>query len=266
MIGIIGCGWLGFPLAKSFIEKGFLVKGTTTSPDKLEILKQEKISPYLILISEQQIQGEITEFLKGVTTLIINVPPKLRSKNSENYVAKMKMLHQHIQKSRIKNIVFISSTSVYGAIDGIITEETRPIPNSDSGKQLLEAEGIFKEDKNLQTTIIRFGGLISEDRHPVTVLSQRDHLKNGHHPVNLIHRNDCIRIISLVVEKDFWHQIINGVYPDHPTKKVYYTSEALKRNLKIPEYDTDSSEKGKIIYSTFLKTVKGFNFLTSIRN
>ena len=132
MIGIIGCGWLGFPLAKSFIEKGILVKGTTTSPDKLKILKEEKIIPYWILLSEQQIQGEITDFLKDVRTLIINVPPKLRSKKSENYVAKMKMLHQQIQKSSIKNIVFISSTSVYGAIDGIVTEETRPTPNSES--------------------------------------------------------------------------------------------------------------------------------------
>ena len=263
MIGIIGCGWLGFPLAKSFIEKGILVKGTTTSPDKL---KEEKIIPYWILLSEQQIQGEITDFLKDVRTLIINVPPKLRSKKSENYVAKMKMLHQQIQKSSIKNIVFISSTSVYGAIDGIVTEETRPTPNSESGRQLLEAEGIFKDDAKLQTSIIRFGGLISEDRHPVTMLSQREHVKNGHHPVNLIHRNDCIRIISLVVEQAFWHQIINGVYPDHPTKKVYYTNEAIKRNLKIPEYDTESSEKGKIIHSKFLETVKSFNFLTSITN
>ena len=37
-VGIMGCGWLGLPLAQSLIEKGFNVKGTTTSFEKLSVL------------------------------------------------------------------------------------------------------------------------------------------------------------------------------------------------------------------------------------
>ena len=29
-IGVLGCGWLGFPLAKDLIKQGFKVKGSTT--------------------------------------------------------------------------------------------------------------------------------------------------------------------------------------------------------------------------------------------
>lgn len=265
MIGIIGCGWLGLPLAKVFIEKRFTVKGTTTSEDKLQILRQEKIHPYYVLLSETAIQGPIDAFLKDVTTLIINVPPKLRGTNTENYVAKMQLLHHEIKNTSVKNIVFVSSTSVYGDFDGIVTEKTTPTPNTESGHQLLLAEQVFKEDTNLKITIIRFGGLISEDRHPVTMLSKKTNLKNGHHPVNLIHRNDCIRIILAVVENDWWNEIINGVYPEHPTKKEYYTAEAIERGLKKPEYDADNSEKGKIITSSWLLNVKKFEFLTPIK-
>ncbi len=263
-IGIIGCGWLGFPLAKSCVEKGFAVKGSTTSEEKLAILVQEGIEPYKVILSEKEIEGSIEAFLKNVITLIINVPPKLRGTNPENYVAKMQLLHGYIQKTSIKNVVFVSSISVYGDFDGMGTENTIPKPETESGKQLLDAEHIFIADKNLQSTIIRFGGLISIDRHPVTMLSKREHLKNGNHPVNLIQRNDCIRIIMAVVQQNWWGEIINGVYPEHPTKKDYYTSEALKRGLKAPEYDDDSSEKGKIISSNWLINVKNFRFVTSI--
>lgn len=264
-IGVIGCGWLGLPLAKKFIQDGFLVKGTTTSDEKLNVLLQEGIESYLIVLSETEIQGDIEGFFNGVTTLIINVPPKLRGSTKENYVSKMQLLHRSLQNTAIKNIVFVSSTSVYGNFEGVATEETIPNPDTESGKQLLDSERIFMDDKTLKTTIIRFGGLISEDRHPVTILSKRTHLKNGNHPVNLIHRKDCILIITAVIINNWWSAIINGVYPEHPTKKTYYTSEALKRGIKKPEYIDNSLEKGKIISSNFLLNVKNFQFSTSIK-
>lgn len=263
-IGIIGCGWLGLPLAKSLLKNGFTVKGSSTSEKKLAILAQEGIEPYKVILSETEIEGNIEAFLKNVITLIINVPPKLRGTNTENYVAKMQLLHGYIQKTSIKNVVFVSSTSVYGDFDGVVTENTIPKPDTKSGKQLLDAEHIFIVDKNLQSSIIRFGGLISEDRHPITMLSKREHLKNGQHLVNLIHRDDCIRIITAVIEQNWWGEIINGVYPEHPTKKDYYTAEALKRGLNVPEYDEHSSKKGKIISSNWLINVKKFRFLASI--
>ena len=39
-IGILGCGWLGFPLAEILIKKGFDVKGTSTSLEKVEQLNK----------------------------------------------------------------------------------------------------------------------------------------------------------------------------------------------------------------------------------
>jgi len=60
---------VGFPLAKSFIEKDFLVKEQRTSPDKLEILNTRKISPPGFILSEQHINGDIQAFLKGCNDL-----------------------------------------------------------------------------------------------------------------------------------------------------------------------------------------------------
>ena len=44
-IAILGCGWLGLPLAKSLLSKGYKVKGSTTSESKLEILENAGVLP-----------------------------------------------------------------------------------------------------------------------------------------------------------------------------------------------------------------------------
>lgn len=264
-IGIIGCGWLGLPLAKNLILNGYKVKGTTTSLEKIALLKKDDITPYHISISEKQINGPIKEFLEGITVLIVNIPPGLRGKGpKESYVAKISNLHSHIKKIGLKNLLFVSSTSVYGSIDGIVTEKTIPKPDTESGQQLLQAEQIFSNDKDLNTTIIRFAGLIGPDRHPVNILSGKENLKGGNIPVNLIHLNDCIGIIKMVLNNSIWNQVLNGVYPEHPSKKEYYTAQAHKRNITPPVFSSSSDKTGKIINSCNIILTKKYNSFTSI--
>ena len=262
----MGCGWLGLPLAKAFIEDGYLVRGTTTSEYKLGMLQKEGITPFLISLSEEKIVGNILGFLANVEVLVINIPPKFRGGNKENYVKKIQLLLESVKAAKTKKVIFVSSTSVYGNIEGEVTEETAPQPNTESGKQLLASENIFKNNPEIRTTIIRFGGLIGPDRHPVTILSGRKALNNGNHPVNLIHLNDCISIISSVIKQNWWDELFNGVYPFHPTKQEYYTIEAAKRGLKIPEYSNTSPHLGKKIDSRRLIHVKKYIFKTSIQS
>jgi len=249
-IGILGCGWLGLPLAKKLIEKGYTVNGTTTSSGKLKILKDEGINPFTVRLSEKGIEGDIDGFLSGMETLIINVPPKLRGKHTESFVEKMKFLLAAIRKSKASQIIFVSSTAVYGDAEGEVSEDSPLKPVTESGKQLVECEKMLQSEEGFKTTIIRFGGLIGPDRHPVTMLSGRENLSNGNHPINLIHLDDCIHLIIHVLEQGYWGEIFNGVYPHHPRKQVYYFEEAQKRGLPAPSYKTESSEKkGKLVLS-----------------
>jgi len=265
-IGIIGCGWLGFPLAKSFLVDDYTVLGTTTSKEKSITLKEHKIIPFIITLTQEKIKGDIASFLEKLDVLIINVPPKLRGANAskESYVKKMQLLHNAVKNAAIKKIIFASSTSVYGNIDGDITEETIPVPVTESGKQMLASEKIFFQDKDLETTIIRFAGLIGADRHPVINLAKKTTISNGHFPVNLIHLEDCIRIIKTIVVGNYWNTIFNAAYPLHPSKKEYYTLQAKKLGLLMPSYTDDNGRKGKKIISDRLIRVKKFSFFTSI--
>ncbi len=246
----MGCGWLGLPLAKYLVANSYSVHGTTTSNEKLLLLGKEDIVPHQITLSSNAIGGDIQSLLSQIDILIINIPPKLRSGNSESFYEKVKLVYIEIKKSSVSHIIFISSTAVYGEIKGEVTEDCMPKPITESGKQLFAAEQLFKKDDELPSTVIRFGGLIGPDRHPVTMLSKRQNLVNGYDPINLIHLNDCIHMISTIIKNDYWGEIFNGVYPFHPTKKEFYIKEALKMGLPPPDYSKSLPSKlNKVIVS-----------------
>lgn len=259
---ILGCGWLGFPLAKSLLQKGFRIYGSTTSVEKISLLENTGITPFFIRLSDVTIEGEIASFLKNSEILIIDIPPKLRGNSSENFVGKIQNLIPFIEISSVKKVLFVSSTSVYSDDNKTITENTIPNPDTESGIQLLEAEQLLQSNKNFQTTVIRFGGLIGEDRHPIQFLAGRTNLENPDGPINLIHQMDCIGIIEAIIQQDSkGNETFNAVAPYHPTRKKYYTQKAIELNLPLPEFNESKPSVGKTILSEKVALVLNYNFI-----
>ena len=269
-ISILGCGWLGFPLAQKLIETGYEVKGSTTSENKIDILQSNKIEPFLIELTEDKITGAISEFLNDSEILIIDIPPGLR-KITENttektFVNKIKNLIPFIANSTIEKVIFISSTSVYSESDLIptVTEEIILYPDTESGKQLAEVENLFRNNRNFQTTIIRFGGLIGEDRNIVKMLTGKTNVANPEAPINLIHQEDCIGILCEILKQvqhdKVWNETFNAVAPNHPTRKNYYTEKAKKLDLIAPLFNENETNIGKIVSSEKLEKVLGYKF------
>jgi len=259
-ISILGCGWLGFPLAKHLLQNGYSIKGSTTTESKLELLQKESISPFLISLKANDIQREIADFLENSEILIINIPPGLRGNSEENFVAKMKNFIPFIEKSSVKKVIFVSSTSVYADKNQIVTEETMPNPETESGKQLLISENLLLKNSNFQTTILRFCGLIGEDRHPIKFLVGRNNVENPEAPINLIHQFDCIEIIQKIIEKEVWNTVFNAVAPFHPTRKKYYTEKALELHLVPPQFNENQLSVGKMVSSEKLIDVLNHEF------
>jgi nucleoside-diphosphate-sugar epimerase len=294
-ISILGCGWLGLPLAKLLIEKGFSINGSTTSVEKIAVLEKAGISPFLVSLSAVEVSNEtkisIENFLQNSDVLIIDIPPKLRGNSSDTstelsktFVAKIQNVIPFIEKSSVEKVIFVSSTSVYADDNSIITEETIPNPDTESGKQLLEAEHLLQSNSNFQTTILRFGGLIGEDRHPIKFLAGRKNIENPEGPINLIHQVDCIGIIEEIIKKGLyflrqhklaqsdnwdWNEVFNAVAPFHPTRKEYYTQKAIELNLPLPKFDDPSNSEqaqqsktsiGKTILSDKIEQVLKYEF------
>jgi nucleoside-diphosphate-sugar epimerase len=282
-ISVLGCGWLGLPLAKSLLEKGYEVKGSTTTSEKISILENAGIVPHFVTLSAvegQNNSNEIDYFLSNSEILIIDIPPKLRGNQSDastalsrTFVSKIQNLIPYIEKSSIENVLFVSSTSVYADLPldcargdkNIITEATVPNPDNESGKQLFDAEILLQNNPNFKTTIVRFGGLIGEDRHPIHFLAGRENLENPEAPINLIHQVDCIGIIEAILKqvqnnKLSFGETFNAVAPFHPSRKEYYSKKALELNLPLPKFDESKPSVGKIISSEKIESVLGYKF------
>ena len=260
-ICVIGCGWLGFPLAKILVNSGYQVHGTTTSESKLTQLQTSGVIPFLVEITSEGIIGDINTCLSECDSVVINIPPGFRKDSEHNYVQKMTHLVKAIEKASIRNVLFIGSTSVYADKEHfvLITEDSET-STSKTALQLLEAENRFQNNNNFHTTILRFSGFFAENRHPATFLSGRTGLKNPKAPVNLIHRDDCISIICSILEKNIWNMALNASTSAHPTKQAYYSSVCETLNIPAPQFDHKSVSKGKIIDSTTLKQILNYEF------
>jgi UDP-N-acetyl-D-mannosaminuronate dehydrogenase len=111
-IAIIGCGWLGLPLAKKLIKENFIVKGSTTSKEKISVLKTEKIEPFLIDLNKNLDKEILNSFLKNVDVLIINIPPKIRKKKQSIITVKFKKLQVTILLKKLI-ILFLLAVPLY---------------------------------------------------------------------------------------------------------------------------------------------------------
>ncbi|MBK0369708.1 SDR family oxidoreductase [Flavobacterium agrisoli] len=259
-ISILGCGWLGLPLGKMLLEKKYQVNGSTTSSEKLEILEKEGIKSFLIQLEEGKKPKGMTAFLKGSQALIIAIPPRLRAEKAESFTNKIKGIIPQIEKSKIENVLFISSTSVYGkSIEGLITEKSPLEPDTESGKQMLEVEALLQKNNHFATTVLRFGGLIGPDRNPVTILATKQNT-DADAPINLIHLDDCLGIIDEVITQQCWGETFNAVAPNHPTRKSFYTQQAKELKVKVPKFLKKKSMAYKTISSTRLEHILDYEF------
>lgn len=243
-ISILGCGWLGKPLAVSLMKQGFAVNGSTTSEAKLVEFQELGITPFLI--SLDYITHNITAFLES-QILIVALP----SKDIEGF----KNVICHIEKSAIKKVIFISSTSVYGNSEEVVTEESETLPSA-----LTTIEILFKNSAHFETTIIRFAGLFGYNRKPGNFFKDGRKIPNPEGFVNMIHQDDCIQLIEKVIEKNAWNQVFNGCADTHPTRRDFYTKCTLDIGLENPVFEEVAEIQQKIVSNKKSKEILGLNY------
>ncbi len=258
-IAILGCGWLGLPLAEQLVLLGYQVTGSCTSPKGFHQIRAVGATPFHLLLREDIVEGDIINFLKKKKKLVIAVPPGIRKNPHKNFVNCMQRLIPFIEQSEVIHVMFMSSTSVFGKTQGVVDETTLPIPDSENGKQLLNIERLLGANSSFSTSIVRLGGLIGNDRHPVYHLAGRKQIAAGNAPINLIALVDVLEITLQLLQKPMKECIIHAVAPFHPSRKNYYSRIARQLQLEPPEFNDRPSSTNKTVKSIGLK--KNLNYL-----
>lgn len=259
-VSVLGCGWFGLALAKKLILLGYQVKGSTTTPEKISALKSEKVEAFLINFTSDQIDADPAFFNSDV--LFICIPPKRNSPELTDYPDKIAAILKSVSHP-VTQVVLISSTSVYGDENQTVNEYSETTPDTGSGKMVLAAEQLLKNNRPHHSSVIRFAGLIGPDRNPGRFFAGKTNIPNGLAPVNLIHQNDAVGIAVKLLESQAFGQIYNACAPEHPSRTDFYTHAARKTGLAIPEFIQEKNE-WKLVESLNVPKYLDYRFQTDI--
>ncbi len=255
---VIGCGWLGLPLALKAIDENWKVKGTTTNSNKMIELEDKGIEPYLLVLPATT---KIDSALFKSRYLVINIPPGRRNPNVlHDYPFTVSQIIDQIKiVGKTSKVIFVSSTSVYGNEDEFIDETTISKPKTDSGRALVEAENIVR-NAGINYNILRFGGLAGPGRHPGRFLAGKKDLPGGNQCINFLHLTDAIAVIMHMLSGSFTRQTYNVVSPQHPQKKMFYLKMTIDAGLDPPTFDDSlMAAERKISVQKLLKDT-GYEF------
>ncbi|MCY1719811.1 sugar nucleotide-binding protein [Prolixibacteraceae bacterium Z1-6] len=256
-VSILGCGWLGTALGKSLLRKGWNVKGSTSSTKSCNDLEMTGISTFYVKVKPKGVEVDYNSFF-STDVLIVSIPPTRTDCVEESYPQKVNQIAQKAEEIGISKVLFISSSSVYESQNKEVREGDEGSPEKQSGRALIKAEKVLTHNPKFKTTVIRFGGLIGYDRNPVKFLIYKSEVA-GETPVNLIHRDDCVGIITQIIEKDIWGETFNASSPEHPVKREFYSKAAKISELPAPVF-SNTKENYKIVNSDKLINALDYKF------
>jgi nucleoside-diphosphate-sugar epimerase len=257
-----------------FKSAGHTVAGTTRNTEKANSLSNQGIQAVLFDLYENEFTDLPHELFEDAN-VIINIPPGRKNFESALFIERMKALFDYAHQHSAMHIFFISTTSVFGKLEGRVSNNSPLSPTTASGNAHVTLERYLKElaraskvgrdashsTNNFSCAVLRLAGLVGKDRHPITTLSQKSNIAMGKDPVNLIHQEDIIQVISAVlqhVEEEVSnnqstlaaHSLFQDNFYaanlcslDHPSREQYYTWCARQKGIRLPEFSPDNREQ-----------------------
>lgn len=253
---------MGLPVARRLREEGYPVKGATTAPEKLSLLREAGIQPYL-LRCDPELTGDRRKDFFNSDILFLTIPFRRTLSDPEDYRRQVASVIAHARAGSVRWIIFTSSTSVYTPTGGEVTEEDVIVPQHARQRVLLDVEQDLLSAEGLSATVLRFGGLYGESRELGRFLGGRPAAapRDGDSRVNLIHLDDCVAIVCALITVGVTGEIFNAVSDAHPTRRELYTRKAQECGRPVPEFSAEPGGPDKIVSNRKLKAVLSYSFI-----
>jgi len=267
-VSILGCGWLGRPLGVHLVDRGVQVRGSTTTPDKVEALREDGIEPILLTLDPDLDSPDPTPLFQS-PVLILNVPPPRGADDVRTvHRRQIEAVRDAAVEGAVEWVLFASSTGVYPTVEQTVTEadcppgrpDALPGPRRATGEALLDVEKLLVDTPEFDTTIVRLGGLYGGDRNPGRFLAGRTDVGRPQAPVNLLHRDDGVGVFATLLDQDVRNEVFNACADEHPTRTAFYTRAAAALGLEPPTFDESDATTGKRVSNAKIKDRCGYQF------
>ena len=234
---IIGCGYVGLPLAKCWAKEGETVWATTRSAQRADTFSELGLHPIVLDVT----RGTEAE-LPDVDTVVFAVgfdrtgPHRIE----DVYVEGLRQIVEQCS-DRVQKFIYLSSTGVYGQTDGDWVDETTACsPIRDGGKACLAAERLLQGSEKLaaKTIILRLAGIYGPDRLPQAAILERGEplqvAADGH--LNLIHVDDIVQVIHQCDASVVPPQVLCVSDGNSVSRAGFYTHLAELLNCAPPQF------------------------------
>lgn len=237
-IVIVGCGWLGLPLAKELLAGGYDITGTTTTAEKLERIAAHGIHPVMLKIGSDTLEmSDNTISIWEADIFIVAIPPRVAAQGADFHISQMRALLEHIPAS--STLIYISSTSVYPPLAGNYSESFKLNLENTGNATLYQSEQLISDRSS--STIVRCGGLMGEQRISGRYFASKE-VSGQNQPVNYIHQIDAVSLICGIVENKL-KGAYNLVAPLHPTRAEVYAANSKKFGFVMPTFKDDGIQR-----------------------
>lgn len=232
--------------------------GSTRHAEKLPMLASAGISG-VVLDLDPEPASDVDERFFDCDLFVLNIPPGRREDVEHWHPTQIEAVAARLS-DRCREVLYVSSTSVYPARSQTVDEAFVGEPEKLSGRALLKAESLLQATDGFRTTVLRMAGLIGPGRMPGNFLSGKTSVKMGDCPVNLLHQADAIEACRRVIHGDVWGEVFNVVGDEHPTRREYYTAAATALGVPLPTFADDGEAPWKIVDNAKIKRVLGMEF------
>ena len=197
-VSIIGLGWLGEATGLLLQKQGYLVLGSSTRSEKVELLREKGLDAVHFTLDPDP-KGIDYQRLFDSEILVVTLPPRSRQGDGEAYLQQLASLRDLVANSAVKQVIFISSTGIYPNENKAVpyTEEEEISESTSSNAILYRAEALMGTSPTYDLTVLRMGGLMGEDRIPGAYFAGKEQVV-GHTRVNFIHQVDAAGMIASV--------------------------------------------------------------------
>ncbi|MBP2167455.1 nucleoside-diphosphate-sugar epimerase [Erwinia toletana] len=261
-VAIVGLGWLGMPLAMALASRGWQVTGSKTTPDGVEAARMCGIDGYQLELTPELIcDADDLESLLSVDALVVTLPASRTVEGGAHYVQAVQQIVDSALAFSVPRIVFTSSTSVYGKASGVMKENSPLLPETVAGQTLVELENWLHALPGTSVDILRLSGLVGPNRHPGRFLAGKTDVADGDQGVNLVHLDDVVEAIALLLQTPKGGHIYNLSAPGHPPRNQFYPAVASQLGLTPPTFiDDQTAASGKIIDGNKICSELGFEY------
>lgn len=261
-VAIVGLGWLGMPLAMSLSARGWQVTGSKTTLDGVEAARMSGIDSYQLQLTPELIcDSDDLDAVLDVDALVMTLPARRTGEGDDFYLQAVQEIVDSALAHNIPRVIFTSSTSVYGEREGIVKETSPLEPVTASGRVLKELETWLHDLPGTSVDILRLAGLVGPERHPGRFLAGKTDVANGAHGVNLVHLEDVISAITLLLQAPKGGHIYNLCAPGHPSRSEFYSLMARQMNLEAPNFRAEAQKgHGKLVDGNRICNELGFEY------